>query len=180
MKFIAIGATGFIGRYVVSELAGAGHEVAVVHRGSTPLKLGVGVFEILAERSTLQERKDTLRAWSPDVALDMILSSAPQARATLETFRGIARRVVAVSSGDVYRAMAVLHGIDPGPVEPVPLTEDSPLRTTMPPYSKEALAAVRSTFSWVDEEYDKVQVEQAIRSDPDLPATILRLPMVYG
>ena len=98
----------------------------------------------------------------------------------METSRGIARRVVAASSGDVYRAMAVLHGIDPGPVEPVPLTEDSPLRTTMPPYSREALAAVRNTFAWVDEEYDKVQVEQAMRSDPELPATILRLPMVYG
>ena len=151
-----------------------------MHRGSTPLKAGGGVVEILAARSTIQEKKDTFRAWSPDVVLDMILSSAPQARATLETFRGIARRVVAVSSGDVYRAMSVLHRIDPGPLEPVPLTEDSALRTTMPPYSKEALAAVRSTFAWVDEEYDKVQVEHAIQSDPELPATILRLPMVYG
>ena len=76
--------------------------------------------------------------------------------------------------------MSVLHRIDPGPLEPVPLTEDSALRTTMPPYSKEALAAVRTTFAWVDEEYDKVQVEHAIQSDPELPATILRLPMVYG
>jgi len=180
MKIIAIGATGFIGRHVVAELAAAGHQVAVVHRGSTPVKASRGVVEILAARSTLQEKKDTFRAWSPDVVLDMILSSAPQARATVETFRGIARRVVAISSGDVYRAMAVLHGIDPGPVEPVPLTEDSPLRTTMPPYPREALAAVRNTFAWVDEEYDKVQVEQAMRSDPELPATILRLPMVYG
>src|SRR5438477_289945 len=74
MKIIAIGATGFIGRHVVSELAGAGHGVAVVHRGSTPLQAGCGV----------------------------------------------------------------------------------------------------------DENYDKVQVEEAIRSDPELPATVLRLPMVYG
>ena len=93
MKVIAIGATGFIGRYVVAALAGAGHEVAVVHRGSTPLKAGGRVVEILAARSTIQEKKDTFRAWSPDVVLDMILSSAPQARATVETFRGIARRV---------------------------------------------------------------------------------------
>lgn len=112
--------------------------------------------------------------------MDMILSSARQAHATLEAFSGIARRVVAISSGDVYRAMAVVHRIEPGPLEPVPLTEDSALRRQTQTYSPEALAAARVAFPWIDEEYDKVQVEQAIRSDPRLPATILRLPMVYG
>jgi nucleoside-diphosphate-sugar epimerase len=33
---------------------------------------------------------------------------------------------------------------------------------------------------WWDDSYDKIQVEQAIMSDPDLPGTILRLPMIYG
>jgi len=61
----------------------------------------------------------------------------------------------------------------------VPLTEDSALRTQTRLYSPEALAIVPAAFPWVDEDYDKVQVEPAIRSDPELPATILRLPMVY-
>lgn len=180
MKVIAIGATGFIGRYVVTKLAEAGHEVAVLHRGDTPFPACGGVTEILGERSDIRELRSQFRAWSPDVVVDMILSSAPQARATQEAFRGIAPRIVAISSGDVYRAMAVIHRLDTGPLEPVPLTEDSSLRKQTQTYSPEALAKARTAFPWIDEEYDKVQVEQAIGSDPELPATILRLPMVYG
>jgi nucleoside-diphosphate-sugar epimerase len=180
MRVIAIGGTGFIGRHVVAKLAEAGHEVAVMHRGTTPLAASKHVTEIQGERSAIVGLRDCFQSWSPGIVIHMILSSAAQARATLEAFRGIARRVVAISSGDVYRAMAVLHRLEGGPREPVPLTEDSPLRTQTQAYSPEALAAVRAIFPWVDEEYDKVQVERAISSDPGLPATILRLPMVYG
>jgi nucleoside-diphosphate-sugar epimerase len=180
MKVLVIGATGFIGRYVVAELVDAGHEVAVLHRGKTPLPARNRVTEILGDRSTVRELRNEFHAWSPDVAVDMILSSGRQARATLEAFHGIARRVVAISSADVYRAMAVVHRLDTGPLEPVPLTEDSSLRTQMQTYAPEALAAARTAFAWIDDEYDKVQVERAISADPELPAAILRLPMVYG
>jgi hypothetical protein len=64
--------------------------------------------------------------------------------------------------------MAVVHRLDSGPLGPVPLTEDSPLRTQIQTYSPEALARARSAFPWIDAEYDKVQVEKAISSDPEL------------
>ena len=180
MRVIAIGATGFIGRHVIAQLVESGHEVAVLHRGNVPLSASGGVTEILGERSNLIELRNEFRKWAPDVVVDMILSSARQARETLEAFHGIASRVVAISSGDAYRAMAVLHRLDNGPIQPVPLHEDSALRTETKPYSAEALAGVRLVFPWINDEYDKVQVEEAIASDPELPATILRLPMVYG
>ncbi len=180
MKVLAIGATGFIGRHVAARLAGAGHEVAVLHRGHASLPAHPGIIGIVGDRSAIRDFRGRFREWAPDVAIDMILSSAAQAQATLETLHGIARRIVAVSSGDVYRAMAVLHGLDNGAPEPVPLTEHSALRAQSQTYSPEALAAVRGIFPWVDAEYDKVQVERAIASDSGLPATILRLPMVYG
>jgi nucleoside-diphosphate-sugar epimerase len=180
MKAIAIGATGFIGRHVVARLLAGGHEVAVLHRGSTPFPACEGLIEIAGDRAAIRDMRSWFRAWSPDVAIDMILSSAAQAHATLEALQGIARRVVAASSGDVYRAMAVLHRLETGPLEPVPLTEDSALRTGAQTYSPEALAAARTVFAWLDSAYDKVQVERTICSEPALPATILRLPMVYG
>src|SRR5690242_11434370 len=127
MKIIAIGASGFIGRHVVRKLAESGHQVAVVHRGNTPVADGQGITEILADRSDLPNMRAQLAQWSPDVVLDIILSSGSQAHALLGAFRGIAGRTVAISSGDVYRAMAVLHRIDPGPLDPAPLTENSPL-----------------------------------------------------
>jgi nucleoside-diphosphate-sugar epimerase len=180
MKVFMIGGTGFIGRHVVTELARAGHEVIVLHRGKTRLAVSKGVTEVLGERSTLEEVGGQIRTFAPDVVVDMILSSAAQARATLRAFHGIACRVVAISSGDVYRATAILHRLESGPMEPVPVTEGSRLRTQTQAYSPEALAAARKAFPWIDKDHDKVKVEGAISSDPALPATILRLPMVYG
>ena len=40
--------------------------------------------------------------------------------------RGVARRLVVISSQDVYRAYGRFHGKEPGPLEPLPVTEDSP------------------------------------------------------
>src|SRR5260370_16932264 len=107
MKVIAIGATGFIGRYVVTKLVEAGHEVAVLHRGKTPWPACKGVSEILGERSTISELRNEFRSWSPEIVVDMILSSERQARKTMEAFRGIARRVVPSLRSDVYHTMPV-------------------------------------------------------------------------
>jgi nucleoside-diphosphate-sugar epimerase len=109
----------------------------------------------------------------------MVLSSGRQARQLMDTLRGIAGRVIAPSSIDVYRAFAVVNGNDQGPLQPVPLTEDSELRTG-PPYPPERLKMMQAVFPWVDDEYDKIPVERAVLSDPGLPGTVLRLPMVYG
>ena len=46
----------------------------------------------------------------------------------------IAKRIVAISSQDVYRAYGKLIGIENCPTEPVPLCEDSPLRKNIYPY----------------------------------------------
>jgi hypothetical protein len=51
-----------------------------------------------------------------------------EARELVDVFRGVSRRVVAVSSQDVYRAYDRVTRRDPGPPDPLPLTEDSPLR----------------------------------------------------
>jgi nucleoside-diphosphate-sugar epimerase len=39
---------------------------------------------------------------------------------------------------------------------------------------------VQQVYGWVDDEYDKIPVEREIVGDGELPATILRLPMIYG
>ena len=120
------------------------------------------------------------RAVSPDVVVDVILSSGHQAREVVDVLRGIARRVVAISSCDVYRACGLLHGSEPGPLEPVPLTESSALRTRLQTYPPDRIAMLRQVFGWLDDEYGKIPVEREILRDAALPGTILRLPMVYG
>jgi nucleoside-diphosphate-sugar epimerase len=178
MRVLLIGATGFIGPHVVAALERAGHELAVFHRGRH--QLAARVREITGDRKQLPDFTPAFRDFQPEVVVDLILSSGAQARTVRETFRGLARRVVAVSSCDVYRACGVLHGSEPGPLEPVPLTEASALRTTLQTYPRERIAMLQQVFGWLDDEYDKIPVEREIMADAELPATVLRLPMVYG
>jgi nucleoside-diphosphate-sugar epimerase len=115
------------------------------------------------------------------VVVDFVLSSARQALQLMDTFRGIAGRVVALSSMDVYRAWGVFNGFETGGLQDMPVTEDSDLRTSCNVYPPEALDRMRATiYPWVDGEYDKIPVEQAVLSEPKLPGTVLRLPMIYG
>jgi len=179
MRLVLIGGTGFIGPFVTRTLLDQGHEVALYHRGSTNLSFP-GVREILGDRRHLAASRAQFRDFAPDVVIDFILAGGRQAAATMDVFRGMAGRVIALSSGDVYRAAGILHGTEPGPLQPVPLTEDSDLRTHGQTYRREVLEAIRQALPWLDEDYDKIPVERAIMSDPQIAGTILRLPMVYG
>ena len=173
MKVLVIGGTGFIGPYVVRQLSGMGHAVSIFHRGRT--KTDLPAEQIIGDRRALA----TLRP-KADVVIDLILSSGAQAQSMMNAFRGIAGRVVVASSMDVYRACGVLHGSEEGPLEPVPLTEESALRTKLQTYPPAQIKMLQQFFGWLDDEYDKIPVERAVLGDPELPGTVLRLPMIYG
>jgi nucleoside-diphosphate-sugar epimerase len=102
------------------------------------------------------------------------LTEADAAR-FLDLFRGAAGRAVAISSCDVYRAYGRLQRLEPGPPDPIPLYEDSPLRESRYPYRHHKNLPVA-----IPDEYDKVLVEQRLRAQSELPVTILRFPAVYG
>jgi nucleoside-diphosphate-sugar epimerase len=97
----------------------------------------------------------------------------------MSAVRGIVGRVVAISSMDVYRACGILHRTEDGELQQLPLTEESQLRSA-PAYSPAQMQAGKKIFSWMTDDYDKISVESAVLSDPQLPGTVLRLPMVYG
>jgi len=175
MKILVLGGTQFIGPCLVEHLVARGHEVAVFHRGQTQAPLPPAVRHLLGDRRRLAEHAAGLRRFAPDVVVDMIALTEEDARSLLATFRGSAGRLVVLSSGDVYRAYGLFAGLEQGPVEPVPLTEDAPLRQT--------LFIARSQAKSPDDpmyHYEKIRVEQVVLSDPSLPGTALRLPMVYG
>ncbi|HEX7362321.1 MAG TPA: NAD-dependent epimerase/dehydratase family protein [Bryobacteraceae bacterium] len=178
MRILLIGATGFIGSQVLRELAGLGHEICVFHRGVT--RPPVAVDEIIGDRNDLPLHAGKFRSFRPDAVVDFVLSDGRQARQLVEVFRGVTRRMVAISSGDVYRAVGILHGAEQGPVQPVPLTEESDLRTVSKFYPPESVAQLKALFPWVTPDYDKIPVERAIMSNSDLPGTVLRLPFVFG
>jgi nucleoside-diphosphate-sugar epimerase len=180
VRVLVIGGSGFIGSPLVRRLADGGCEVVVFHRGRSRAGLPPGVRSLHGDRNALERHAAELRGLRPDVVVDVVLGSERQARALMDVFRGAASRVVAISSQDVYRACGVLHGLEPGALEPVPLTEDSPLRTRTGTYPPPVIARLKEVFAWLDDEYDKIPVERAVLGERELPGTVLRLPMVYG
>src|SRR2546421_218048 len=179
MRILVIGGTNFMGPLVVRTLHTQGHNITVFHRGQTPTELPDSVQEILGDRRPLTNVASILQKTEPEFVLDMIPSSEQDAQEVMRTFSGIARRVVSISSQDVYRAFGRVNKKESGPVDPRRITEDSPLRENLYPYRAEPPRDADDPQKWQDD-YDKILVERVVMGDPNLPGTILRLPMVYG
>jgi nucleoside-diphosphate-sugar epimerase len=165
VKVIVFGGTRFIGRAIVEELAGAGHEVLVVHRGNLEPADMPAVEHLHIERAELVAHRADLAAFGPDAAIDCRALTRADAETVLEAVPFEVRLVV-ISSVDVYRAFGALNqNLE---TDPVPLDETSPVRPTRYPYRGQTPGL---------EHYDKLDVE-----DVYLPrgATSVRLPMVYG
>ena len=177
MRILVIGGNGFIGTPLVGQLLAAGHDVGLFHR--TADRSNRAVAQIQGDRNRLPEFRAELRRFAPQVIIDMILSSGEQAAQLVDLAGELNARVVAISSMDVYRAWGVMQGTEPGGPEPTPITEDSPLRTVRRAYPQETLENMKSIFTWVNTDYDKIAVEQAVMRGR-AEGTVVRLPMVYG
>jgi nucleoside-diphosphate-sugar epimerase len=175
MRIFVIGGTGFIGRHLVSRLVELGHDVGVLHRGQTHAELPRSVREFCGDRHRLSEHGSELKHFVPEVVVDTIAYTEEDARNLVEVARGLARRLVVLSSGDVYLAYGRLIGTEPGPAVPTPLAEDAPVRSVLFPYRARAAGLDDFLYS-----YDKLPVERVLMSHPSLPATVLRLPMTFG
>jgi nucleoside-diphosphate-sugar epimerase len=176
MRVLVIGGTNFIGPHVVTALHRQGHEVTVYHRGLHEPELPTTVRHIHSPRASIPVLyfPSSLSDPPPDVVLHMFPVGEDDTRAAVARFLGVARRMVALSSGDVYRAYGRLLGTEPGPPDPTPIDENAPLRETLFPYRQSASGPADWTYH-----YEKILVERALLASR-LPATVLRLPAVYG
>jgi nucleoside-diphosphate-sugar epimerase len=175
MRILFIGGTRFIGPYVVRRLVDAGHSVTLFHRGETKADLPAPVNHINGDRRDLSSFAAEFKSLAPDVVLDMIPYTEEEAHTFMRVFKNVARRIVAISSADVYRAYGRLLRLETGAPDPAPLNEDAPLRESLYPYR--AHAEGPDDFKY---HYDKILVERVVMNDKDLPGTVLRLPAVYG
>ena len=177
MHCLIIGGTKFIGPRVVRILHDRGWDVTVVHRGRHSTSLPDEVCEITDPDFGIPVTRipKEIQSMAPDVVLLMVAMGQRDAHAAMQAFDGHARRVVAVSSGDVYRAYGRFVKSEPGPVESMPLREDSALRDQLYPYRDDVTAQDTLEY-W----YEKILMERAVMSCETLPGTILRLPKVYG
>lgn len=173
MTVFCIGGTGFVGRHVTRRLARADHDVTLFHRGQTATELPDPVSILHGNRNDPEALRDTLDAAAPDVVLDTIPYTEDQAATLARLCSDRTDRLVVLSSGDVYRQYSGLLGASDVSPDPIPLTEKSPLRSSRYPYR-----GADTDFPYAHD-YDKILVEEQVRA-ADVPATILRLPKVYG
>jgi len=176
MKILIIGGTNFIGPYVIRYLHAMGdHDITLFHRGQAKIDLPPTIKHMFGDKMHLEQHKDAFQALSPDVVVDMIAYTEEDTEVVLRTFRGIAKRLVMVSSQDVYRAYGVVRQADKGSLEPLPISEVSMVRNNRYPYQDPA----KDPDDWCNR-YDKIPLEEMVMNDPYIRATIVRLPAVYG
>lgn len=184
MRILVIGGTRFIGLAAVRLLSEQGHDIAVFHRGQSKPDLPSSIQHIHSEVKQFPihftpESIEAFRRFAPEVELHMVLFGEQDAREAVDTFKGMARRIVAISSQDVYSAFGRINHREGGPPDPLPITEDSPLRESRYPYRADSPRPPDDPQHWMDL-YDKILAEQIIMNEPELPSTVLRLPAVYG
>jgi UDP-glucose 4-epimerase len=170
MRILVLGGTRFIGCALVAQLVGAGHDVAVAHRGRHESGAEAAVRHFHLDRRDLREHRGELLGFGPDAVIDMSAMTAADAEAAVAVFGDPVRKVVA-SSGDVYRACAsVAAGIV---TDAVPLREDASLRDGPTPDRD----VVPPGWAYDTASYEKLDVERLYLERGGI---VCRLPMAYG
>lgn len=163
MRILVIGGTRFIGPRLVRALSDEGHDVAVFHRGITEADLPSSVRHIHGERAAIEEFRHAFRDFGVETAIDLSVYTRREAADAVRALAGLATRLVVASSADVYRAFGLVQRIESGAPEPLPVSEDSPLRTALYPYRAMSAQADDRT-----REYEKILVEREARSNREL------------
>lgn len=171
MRALLLGGTGFISGATARALLASGHAVACVTRGRASRPVPAGALHIRADRAALAGQRAELARFRPDVAIDALALTPADAEQVCAVLRDLVGRAVVMSSCDVYRAYGVMIGLEEG-LERGVCRETSPLRGVHFPYRERGDAALA--------DYEKIRVEQVYQGVPELRASVVRLPMVYG
>jgi nucleoside-diphosphate-sugar epimerase len=162
-----LGGTGFVGPFVVEQLLARGDDVTLFHQGRHEPPAVSGAHHVHGDFAELAQYVPELSEGKPDVVIDISPGRGKGGHGVLH-FVGIASRGVVLTSMDVYRAMAVLWGVEDDR-QAMPVDEESALRRDPSP-------DLTSEF-----EYDNLVVERAVwERRADLPVTVLRCPVIYG
>jgi len=122
MRSLVLGGSTFVGRRLVLQLAGQGHEVSVLNRGRTPSALPPGVGRFTADRTDAGSMRSALEGTEWDAIFDVsgfvMVAGGSSIADLLELFDGRTAAYVFVSSVMAYQ---------PSPL--MPWTEDQPTST---------------------------------------------------
>jgi 2'-hydroxyisoflavone reductase len=118
MRILVVGGTSFVGRHIVAEALGRGHQLTLLHRGET----GAGLFQesehLLADRNDAGAVAKSLDGRSFDATIDVCAYVPRQVRDLAGALGGRGGHHVFISTVSVYDDPA-----GPGADESSPLTE---------------------------------------------------------
>jgi nucleoside-diphosphate-sugar epimerase len=169
MRILLVGGTGPVGRSAIPHLLADGHSVAVGHSGAHEPPDDIELEHLHGSRDELLHDDGPVERWRPDVLVDSFPGGATAAKARRLgdlAERCGARRLIAISSMDVYRHCAAA-GVDDHPplelpLDALPLDESAPRRA-----ARDAGAP-----------HDNVAMEDALHGADAI--TILRPGAIYG
>jgi nucleoside-diphosphate-sugar epimerase len=165
VRVLILGGTRFIGRRIAADLVARGDDVTVAHRGQTETAEPDGCTHWHTDRTAFADWSGRARELRPDAVIDTRALTKADAEAVLPHLPDA--HLVLLSSIDVYRAYELILAGQGG--EPVPMTEESPVRQGRFP--------LRGLLPGLGEHYDKLDVEPGYLARG---GTVLRLSMIYG
>jgi nucleoside-diphosphate-sugar epimerase len=174
VRVALIGSTGFIGRHVARWLTTGGHDVIGIQRGSSSTQIP-GVRNLTADHQDLPALASALAQAAPTIVVDMVAYTADDTDRLTAALPATVRRLIIISSGDVYWTYDAFRGFGHSEAVAERLSESAPLRERLFPYRPQASGPEDRLYS-----YEKILVEQRGRAGSPVPVTVLRLPMVYG
>ncbi len=167
MNILIIGGTRNVGHFLTLDLLKNDHRVTVFNRGKTPDELPVDVQRIHGDRSNPGSIFKGLGGKSFDVAVDMALYNAGDAKATAELLDGRVGQYIFLSTGQVYLVREE---------SPRPFTENATAKPLLPT----PLHGTRDHDEWLYG-VNKSEAEDILLGawqTRGFPVTTLRLPMV--
>ncbi|MDR2440616.1 MAG: NAD-dependent epimerase/dehydratase family protein [Planctomycetaceae bacterium] len=170
MKILIIGGTNFIGHVTAEQLTQSGHDVILFHRS---IATNIQYRQLQGNCNNIDDLGRVLEMAEPDVIIHTIALFQHQINILEQALQGKKRRVLILSSMDVYKAYEVLCQLSNAPVMAMPLNEQSPLRDIFYPYR----GKLETDFA---DDYEKIFVEREALQSPVMDVIILRLGMVYG
>ena len=156
MKILVIGGTRFIGKHVIPCLLAHGHDVTLFNRGRTPNPFADQMATIIGDRKIPGDLAAKTAGQHFDAVVDMIAYDRKDTEDAVRAFNGRTKHYLMVSTRSVYRKPVA------APIHESDLIEDNP--------------EVKYGYNKAQAENDLLQAYAA----DQFPATILRLPAVYG
>jgi 2'-hydroxyisoflavone reductase len=103
MRVLVLGGSWFVGRAVVMDAAGRGHDVTVFNRGVSPVALPAGVRHVTGDREILADLQELARQGPWNVVVDVAGSVPAVVQRGARVLADVAERCAFVSTVSAYR-----------------------------------------------------------------------------